>query len=176
MATHFSKPASILYWVGAANLVWITLELGTRIAAAVAPKGKTPLIAIILLGFALQPLFGRPSLSFWQLLYVGLLPPEAARPNLAYVFSSLSEYGRILLANTFIGSVWIAFNILFDRILGVPRFRTETGYKVNLLDADESTQSDSTAQFSNTGLLLRLPNELGKTVIALSAEDHYVRV
>jgi len=55
MATHFSKPASILYWVGAANLVWITLELGTRIAAAVAPKGKTPLIAIILLGFALQP-------------------------------------------------------------------------------------------------------------------------
>lgn len=176
MAVHFSKPVSLLYWVGAANLVWITLELATRIAAAVVPKGKTPLIAILLLGFVLQPFFGRPFLSFWQLFYVDLLPPEVTRPNLAYFYASFIDYGQILVANSFICGVWISFNILFDRILGVPRFRTATGYRVNLLDADESTQSDSPAQFENTGLLLRLPTELGKTIIALSAEDHYVRV
>lgn len=175
MASHFSKPVSLLYWVGAANLVWITLELGSRAAAAVVPKGKTPLVAILLIGLIAQPLFGRPMLSFWQFLYVDLLPAEAIRPNLAYVFTSFGDYGRILIANTFIGIVWITFNILFDRILGVPRFRTATGYKVNLLDTDEGAQSDGSAQFSNTGLLLRLPTELGKTIIALSAEDHYVR-
>ena len=176
MAVHFSKPVALLYWVVAANLVWITLEIGTRLAAMAAPKGKTPLLVIVLLGFALQPFFGRPLLSLWQLLFVDLLPPDAARPDIVFVFSSFSEYGRIILANAFICAVWVVFNFLFDRVLGVPRFRSATGYKVNLLDIDGASSSDDDSQMADSGLLLRLPTELGKTVIALSAEDHYVRV
>lgn len=173
MAGHFSKPVSLLYWLGASHAVWITLELATRLAAQFAPKGKTPLIAIVIAGFMLQPLLGRPTLSLWQLLFIDLLPPGAERPTIAYFFASFSDYGRILVANTFIGGVWIAFNFLFDRVLGVPRFRAATGFKVNMMDAEGASQQE---QIADTGLLLRLPQELGKTVIALSAEDHYVRV
>ncbi len=176
MAGYFSKPVALLYWVGAANLVWMTLELGTRLAALVAPKGKTPLLVIILIGFTLLPLFGRPLLSLWQLLYIDLLPENAQRPFIGYFYSSFSEYGRVLLASAFIGTAWVVFNFLFDRVLGVPRFRLATGYKVNLLDRDDPSRQDEAEQLANAGLLLRLPARLGKTIIGLSAEDHYVRV
>lgn len=172
MAASFSKPVSIVYWLGASGLVWLTFEMGTRLAALVAPKGRTPLLILLLVSGLIQPILGRPCLSFWQSLFVGFLPPEAELPELPYLFSSLGEYGRVLLMNTFIIGVWVAFNFLFDRFFGLRRFRAATGY-VRLEKEPDVVQEIPLAP---SGLVLRLPQELGQNIIALSAEDHYVRV
>lgn len=180
MAGTFSKPVSLVYWLGAANLVWISLELGTRFVSLIAPKGKTPLLILLVGGALVQPLFGRPLLSFWQSLFIGFLPADAVQPALHYIFTSLGEYGRIVMANTFIFGVWVAFNFLFDRFLGYPRFRKTTGYapreKHDSSDTPASTDPTPEVPLAPSGLILRLPQELGQNVIALSAEDHYVRV
>ncbi len=78
------------------------------------------------------------------------------------------------MSNSVIIIVWITFNLLFDRILGYPRFRKATGFNPNT-----NVWRDTTERLANlvpSGLLLRLPSSLGQDVIALSAEDHYVRV
>lgn len=175
MAGSFSKPVSLVYWLGAANLVWLTLEFGTRVVALIAPKGKIPLAIILIGGTLLQPVFGRPLLSFWQSLFVGFLPADATAPLLVYIFTSFGEYGRVLMSNTFIFGVWLAFNFLFDRFLGLRRFRDVTGY---VRSSSEQVPQDAgqDVPLAPSGLILRLPQELGQNVIALSAEDHYVRV
>lgn len=175
MAGTFSKPVSIVYWLGAANVVWLTLEIGTRFAAWVAPKGKTPLLIILIGGCLLQPLLGRPFLSLWQSLFVGFLPPGVTPPILAILYTSAAEYGRVLMSNTFIFGVWLAFNFLFDRFLGLHRFRNITGYVPAAKDPDAEDPA-KTVPLAPSGLILRLPQELGQDVIAISAEDHYVRV
>lgn len=174
MAGNFSKPVSLLYWIGAANIVWISLEVCARAAAWPLPKGKTPLFVILLLSGLLQPIVGRPLLSLWQTLFLGFLPAGAEQPVLAYVFTSVSDYARIIMANTFIIGVWVAFNFLFDRLLRFPRFRAQTGYSPDSSEGREI--SDRLSTLVPSGFLLRLPQALGKDVIALSAEDHYVRV
>lgn len=175
MAGEFSKPVSIVYWLGAANVVWLTLELGTRFAAWIAPKKKTPLVILLIGGCLLQPLLGRPFLSFWQSLFVGFMPPGASPPLLAYLFTSVGEYGRVLMSNTFIFGVWLAFNFLFDRFLGLQRFREVTGY-VRRAPEQNVEGKVQDVPLAPSGLVLRLPQELGQNIIALSAEDHYVRV
>ncbi len=174
IAGDFSRPVSLVYWIGAAHLVWLSLEIGTQFSARIVPKGKTPLLIIVILGGALQPIIGRPMLSFWQSLFVGFLPDDIPVPPLIYLYTSISEYGRVLLANSFIISVWVAFNFLFDRFLGLRRFREATGF---VRRSDHFEHNDGTVKVKETsGLLIRLPPHLGQDIIALSAEDHYVRV
>lgn len=173
-ADYVSRPVNMFYWFGASIVVWMSLELSTQGVAWAAPKGKTPLILILLAGGLIQPLIGRPLLSLWQSLFLGVVPYDSAQPVIGYVIRSLPEYGSILFSNMAILCVWIAFNFLFDRFLGYPRFRATTGFNPDV--HVWRSAAERLANLVPSGFLLRLPPSLGKEVIALSAEDHYVRV
>ncbi len=174
MAGHFTKPISLLYWIGATNLVWISLEAGTRTIAFAAPKNRTPLVVLLVLGGLVQPLIGRPLISLWQYQFTDFLPVSVEPPALPFTFGSPSEYWQVVQANLFIISVWVAFNLLFDRLLRFPRFRRETGHTSSSSETTET--SHPLAGLVPSGFLHRLPATIGRDVIALSAEDHYVRV
>lgn len=171
------RPIAIAYWVVGMLLLRLSLEISTRLVAFVVPKGKVPLAALCLLAIPIQVYFSAPLTYLWRLPFLGLVP-ETAWPNFdALFFTSFEQYLVGLRASVVVALEWVIANLVFDRVFNFARFRKVTGYepppqyRVPPDEAENEALSASESRF-----LEKIPKRLGVDVIALSAEDHYVRV
>jgi len=73
--------------------------------------------------------------------------------------------------------MWFAVNFIFDRFLGLPRYRytIPRGYDFHERSAAQAAETSSLA--NQPGFLERVPDPLGiDDVLALKAEQHYIRI
>lgn len=171
------KPTAIAYWVLGMVLLRFSLEVSTRLVALVVPKGKVPLVALCLLAIPVQVYFSAPLTYVWRLPFLGLVP-ETAWPEFDHLFfTSFEQYLVGLRASVVVTLEWVIANLVFDRVLNFPRFRNVTGYEPppQYRVAPDETENEVLSA-SDSRFLEKIPKRLGVDVIALSAEDHYVRV
>jgi hypothetical protein len=174
---QLDRLTAITYWIIGFLVYRLTLEVSIRLIAVLSPKQKTPLILLCILSVPLHLIIGAPLVVLWQSMFIPYLPLGAEVQPGSPFFVSMSQYMAALSGSVMILLEWTLSNYAFDRVLGFPRFRHITGYKE--VRHDISNQSKSTPEEFETAppkFLRRVPGSLGTDVIALSAEDHYVRV
>lgn len=168
----------VLFWIVLTLGVWTLAELGTTGLAKLLRPWRPPALLLLVLGLFLATLPARPLIyAYAELFGPWLLHGRTVRhmAPLSFNIESILMYLR-LWSGVYI--VWIGTNYFFDRFLGLPRLR----YDLEPLapasavpPAGGSAPAGAAAASSpGTGFLDRLPAHLGKDLVALKAEDHYV--
>ncbi len=167
---------------------WITCMTTSIIMLALKPW-KPPPIVLMLLGTTVGSILTLPYAKWIVGAVDAMYPALDNAPQFSVLFST-NFLGRMLEAAV----VWVAINFLFDRFVGLPRYRyvIPRGYdfhdanktKEAVSDADETSRQGSgydrgAAQTSRPapGFLERIPAVLTlDAVLAIKAEQHYIRI
>lgn len=156
------------FWCGFVLMIWIGAALGSELVYRLLAPWRPPLWLITVLGpvVAAVLMLGiyAPMVEFGRSLGGGLTPTTRVAPGLSLSFAT--QFLRDILPGTVL---WVGVNYLFDRLIGMPRYR----YPERSPLSDTSLSVESTAA---PPIVRRLPETLQGELVFLQAEDHYVRV
>ncbi len=175
---------SLLFYAGHAFIPWWTTCLLTYICMRLLARWRPRQLLILTLGTVLACVVILPY-SIWltESFAAGWLPEDATGElSTLHIHDEIGFWAFMLRASV----IWIAVNLVFDRFLGLPRYR----YDVSESLANGSAQTGGASSAAggpdtsaNAGagpeprFLQRLPAHLAvDDVIALKAEQHYVKV
>ena len=166
---------SVTYWIVLSVLTWQVLHWLTAGLAYVTRPAQLPLIVILIGGALLTTFVMRPFMYFYSGLFEPYLrsgrsvqPMPDFRWELDFFLLHLQLWAGVLV-------VWVAINIIFDRFVGSPRYRPATiAPRLMPLHTIPSASKTDGPSSPSPVAILGLP--AGSTVLALKAEDHYVRV
>lgn len=190
VANFFPWMTGILFWVASSVAAWACLFAGSSVAGVLLRPWRPPLWLILLVG----ALFGSTVARYCVFGVVVLLGDHmlAGRtPQPLPPFELSAEFVvRYLQGWTGVFATWVAVGLLFDRWFGFPRYSREADSAVpsrpTALPEEAAAVTSpavpaaaapaAPATDAPSSLLDRLPEKLGRHVVALEAEDHYVRV
>jgi hypothetical protein len=183
---------AVLYWLVLALGMWLLADLCTRVAALLLRPWRPPTLALLVIGFFIASALARPPIyAFTKLLEPYMLNGRTARPlppvhlDLNFILEHLRLWSGICV-------VWVGLNYLFDRYVGLPRFRYDLegmrsapGNAPLAPGGGAGSSSDgatalgrrgaaTTVPIGTSAFVARLPLHLGTKLVALKAEDHYV--
>ena len=153
---------SIVYWVATSLTTWWLLVLATALMRRLLRPWAPPAPAIWLLGGVLGSFAARPAIY----AIVEVFRPFMAAPALRQMVSASADlqFLAYYLTNwSAILVMWCAACWWLERPEPVPE-----AVPAGVRDTEQLLPRSH-------GLLLRLPAEIGRDVIAVQAEDHYVR-
>lgn len=168
-----------VYWLGILLPLWVLLDVCTRGLAALARHGglRLPLPVLLVAGALLATLAMRPYLIVYWELVDRLFDPAAAQtwndlpPMLP---PSLAEYWVAVQRAGFLLVLWVAVNLFYAQFVGVARFGQAPARAA--IAPEAAAAPEAVPSGGTPGFLARLPSQLGHDVIALQAQDHYLRV
>lgn len=189
VALYLPWSLGILFWVTSSLGVWACLFAGSSAAAALLRPWSPPLWLVLAAGAVLGSIPGRyfiygVAASLQDHLLAGRTPQSA--PGFEFSLTFLSNYVQGW-AGVYL--TWIVIGLVFDRWLTlshspgaysasdnpsitVPAAQQPASRKLSVAQP----QSRSTRPGRASDILDRLPNQIGRDVVAIEAEDHYVRV
>jgi hypothetical protein len=198
LAHSMSVSLGIVYWVGLCVPLWLAFDVMTR-AVAIAMRPWAPPLWLVLCAGSLAGLAVVPPYVEW---YVDSVSPALGSTTDGFQAVRLLEM-RVSELDRVLGMAiwpmfWICVNYYYDRMLSIPRYRGRimelsapggaTG-KPTPAPAEQAAQvpaggepivspsaEAADAALSDAGILRQVPPKLGKDIVALQAEDHYVRV
>jgi hypothetical protein len=194
LAPLLSKPASILYWISLLCVLWLMMEVATRVVFHLSRRFTPPLWFVALLGGILQTLVATAYLAAHQHLFAAVAIPDVAfTPIFAGdLMQYLNSIPRWLLQNSGPIALWIGANYFFDRYGGLPRFRSESGPGAGMGASEAQAVPAGSASSAvevpgqsrdlsrvidgPQAILEKLPAKARGEILALAGEDHYVRV
>lgn len=173
MARHLTVGVGVPYWLGIAFPLWLTFDLSSRLAALVLKPWRPRGVVVLLVGALLGVLIFSPYLQAYAGWFQRFLPPGASYSVTTPKLSTLSDLGR-LLAYSGAPLYWITITSAFARFLGFPGYvRTPAPEPQPIVvEAAPAPQPET----ERSGVRALVPNRLGQHILALQAEDHYVRV
>lgn len=163
---HLSRAASTLYWTGLAFAVWIAGTAGTLLVHAALRRRRWPLWSLAFAGAIVGLILFYWPIALYRHFGLGLLPPGVGglAPPLPW---PTIDYLPQLIANTLPGLVyWTAATWTVSRVFALQP----------AVGSSLSVGTAATAVLAEAALRARLPAHLDAEVLALKAEDHYVRV
>lgn len=200
LAHSMSVSMGIVYWVGLCVPLWLAFDVMTR-AVAVMLRPWAPPLWVVLFAGSVAGLAVVPPYVDW---YVAAVAPALGSSPQGFQAVRLLEM-RVSELDRVLGVViwplfWICVNYYYDRMLSIPRYRgrimeleaapatgagaaaagSEESVHVQVPARDEPIVSRSAeaadAALADVGILRQVPPRLGTDIVALQAEDHYVRV
>ncbi|MEO7774256.1 MAG: LytTR family DNA-binding domain-containing protein [Steroidobacteraceae bacterium] len=178
---YLTRISSAGYWTVLVVMVWFAALIGTRLVHLCVRRWRLPLWATALGGAVVGiALFYWPIASYRRFI-LHFLPVDLAQRAPPLPLPTL-DYLPQLFTNTAAGVVfWVLILYVYDRLLGIPRYRTvndvpETAAEVKPAAIAEVDPAHVPVTAAEEALRARLPPHLDGEIIALQAEDHYVRV
>lgn len=155
------------FWCGFVLMIWIGAALGSELVYRLLAPWRPPLWLITVLGPVVAAILMlgiyAPMVEFGRSLGGGgLMSTTRVAPALSFSFAV--QFLRDILPGTVL---WVGVNYLFDRMVGMPRYRYHEPTAV-LPVLPSGAQSPP--------ILRRLPDTLQGNLLFLQAEDHYVRI
>lgn len=191
VALYFPWATGILFWVASSVAVWACLYAGSALAGVLLHPWRPPLWIILLAGAVLGSLVARHFVYGMAVLLEGhMLDGREPRP-LAPFEATWPFLMHYLQGWTGVYATWLAVGLIFDRWFGFPRYSRDTPAPPAAAEPspdpalrgsnDQETGGSPSARAVGStpapaSLLDRLPAKIGRNVLALQAEDHYVRV
>ena len=165
---------SVGYWTGFLLIMWLCAMVGSRIVYRLLSGVRPPQLVVITLGVVTGTVLAMMPARWlidWGYQLAAMYSDVQPRSRLPVS----PELAARVLRDVFPGVVvWVLTNLAFDRWLGVPRYRYGGTEDAPAEVAGASTPVDSAP--GEEALLRRLPVHMRAPVLAVSAEDHYVRV
>ena len=153
---------SIAYWVTISFATWWLIAGATRAVDVILRPWQPPQALVWLFGAVVGSIFARPTIYLVTDLFRPLMSDPVLRAMRPWTFD-LSFFGHYLTNWSLIILMWLLASA------ASAEWRKRVEAKPH---ADEAPLPASDLH----GVLLRLPAAIGHDVIALQAEDHYVRV
>lgn len=188
LGRYFPRPQSMLLWCGNWLLYWWVCELMTRIAAAVLRPWRLRPLAPLLLGAILATIFSPLYFGAYSMLFLAYMPPSA-RVYEAEDLSRIFEVGfllRLLASGSGGILLWTLSNFFIDTYLRGTRFHALGIAKSASLreifggNATAPLPAFATsAGFAAPAVFMRLtklPIPTPETLIAIEAQEHYLKV
>jgi hypothetical protein len=184
---------SVVYWIGMSLGVWTIFHLSTMMTAYLLRPWTGALVLVLLLGALIGSFPARAAIYWYSPFFEAYLtggrsvrPMPPASLTAEFLLRHLQLWSPLFI-------LWAAANWAADRWLGFPRYgkspptstRSESGGGDISLAAIDGASVGGTGSPSATAplhavasgvFLSRLPSSLGRNLLALKAEDHYVRV
>lgn len=162
---------TLLFYAGHAFIPWWTTCLVTWLVMQGLKAWRPPQLAILTIGTVLACFVVLPY-SQWltESFAAGWLPGDAdGVASSVHIHDEIGFWTFLIRASV----IWVAVNLVFDRFLGLPRYRYDARVAA---PASEAVEPPSGVE-SAPRFLQRLPaNISADDVIALKAEQHYVKV
>ena len=163
---------SILFWVTTTLASWLIFDVFTLLVSRLLAPWSPPLIVTLVVGIVVASLPARWAINRYLVLYEPYFKNGRRLqplPDLSFSLESFLTYlqlwGGILL-------LWIAANIFFDQVVGLPRYRVAGhGPTAPTIPLDPLP-----SPVARSLLFKRLPRGFGDRIVALQSEDHYLRV
>ncbi len=172
VGTHMSRAGSTLFWTGLVGIVWIAAIVGTRLVDSLTHRGRWPAWLTAAAGALLGILLFYWPIARYRHFGLGLLPSEFMVHAPPLPWPTLDYLPR-LFANTLPGVLyWVVVYCAFGKWLSVRNGGALDGTARYAAPAPAMPPGAS----AEATLRARLPPHLDAVIIALKAEDHYVRV
>lgn len=155
------------YWLPAAFVGWIAVDVSTRAAQLLLrPWHPGLLVTLIVGGIAAIPV-AQPVMSGFIAVFHGLFVPEALR-------RPLPELSLTAVIDDHVISIvmWVALNLAFVHLFAIPRFGFAAAGREPLAPRMPAPPIASDAQ---PAFMQRVRRPIGR-LMAVSAEQHYLRV
>ncbi len=194
MARLLPQELALLYWVGSMLLVWASFDIGSRVAALALKPWKPPLLVILLLGAVLARIATEPMSRFWVEGFIGRIDPEALKALTQAGAASVQPWAQRILRPYYLVAIWVAANYYYLILLRLPRYGVAPREQVPVTLAEPPAESPADLPAEDSPMMAPsavavapgsdpLPAfvsqfcpQVGLSLIALEAEDHYVRV
>lgn len=163
---------AIAFYLGHAFPPWFSTCLLTSLAMHLLQPWKPRPLIILLSGHTISCLITLPYIS-WLIGAFASQWPESGLEVQPTSLLAASYWAYWLRA----GAVWLGTNYLFDRLLGLPRYRYDAISPGAARDAAESDAAVAASSGNRPAFLERVPAAVSlPEVIAVKAEQHYIRV
>lgn len=173
---HMTRLGSACYEIVLIFMVWFAAIIGTRFAHLCIRRWRWPLWATGLSGAAFGIALFYCPIAHYRRFSFQFLPQEFALRAPPLPLPTL-DYLPQLFANTGAGiAFWILVLYGYERLLGIPRYRFEEVKRIGLAATPDVHRTDARPSGAEEALRGRLPPHLDGAILALQAEDHYVRV
>jgi hypothetical protein len=179
-ATFVAKRYYFLYFLVACLPNWWAMDIATRVVQRILrPWGPSLLVVLVLGAVVAMNISG-----IWAPLRHSIFEPYLAEGSRFYSvfpwrYQDPDYLMEALVAWTSGSFLWVAANYFFLKVLKFPRFGYAVSQSPEALEPESEPKSAPTiprgAQPQHI-LLDQLPENLGRTIIALKAEEHYTRV
>jgi len=181
VAQFFPWSIGVLFWVASTLAVWACLYGGSALAGVLLRPWQPPLWVILLTGAVIGSLPAR-YLVFLTAGALGNQMQGGRTPQTAPGFELSLDFWVYYLqvwAGAYLA--WVVIGLVFDRWAGFPRY-SRAAVTATAISPSSTVEQESVAAVPvaaaamPSSFLDRLPEKIGRHVIALEAEDHYVRV
>lgn len=170
---YMTRLGSAGYWTVLVLMVWLAAIVGTRLVYLCVRRWRWPLWAIALCGAEVGMVLSYWPIARYRHFSLQFLPAEFAQRVPPLPLPTL-DYLPQLFTNTVAGVMfWVLILYVYDRLLGIPRYRS---VEANPAAGPAVDQARGPTSGAEEALHARLPPHLDGEIIALQAEDHYVRV
>lgn len=183
-ATFIAKHYYFLYFLVATLPNWWAMEIATRVVNRILRPWGPPLVVVLVLGVIL----GMNISGTWAPLRHAAFEPYLVEGSRFYEvfpwrYHEPDYLMQAVIAWTSTSVTWVAANYFFLKVLHFPRFGHGVSLSSKGLEPESEPESEPeaapatarAAQAQNI-LLDQLPENLGRTIMALKAEEHYTRV
>lgn len=168
VGSHLSRTGSTLFWTGLVGIVWVAAIVGTRLVGALTRRWRWPYWLMAFTGSLFGILLFYWPIARYRHFGLSLLPEEFKLLAPPLPWPTL-EYLPRLFANTLPGMLyWVVVYCAFEKWTAL----RDGGLATPVAPA-AGVQPGASAEAT---LRTRLPAHLDAEIIALKAEDHYVRV
>lgn len=161
---------SLIFWAGLVMIVWLTSIAACHIAYHLLKKWEPRMIIVLLTGLAISTLalaWPMHAYSLWG----RNMGRDALAPILYAPFALSFDYAFRLINGVLPGAfLWFGLNLFYDKALGIRRYSYQPDVE------PEADPGSSRTADSNPAFMSRLPAATYGKLIAMKAEDHYVRV
>ena len=170
-------PAGLAFYAGHAFLPWWTTCAMTSLAMLALAQFKPPPYILMAIGSIAAAFITLPYTNWLTGVWDSYWPTEELKHQIAPLFSP--EFWRYTTSATVI---WFIVNFIFDRFLGLPRYRYKIPRGYDFHDpwpknAEDAEPEAAVSTSERPGFLKRVPARLEiSEVLALKAEQHYIRV
>jgi hypothetical protein len=180
-ATFIGKQYYFYYFLAACFPAWWAMDIATRVVGYVLRPWQPHLLVVLTLG----ALLGMVVATTWGPLRQSLFVPYLAEGSEFYSvfpwrFDDPDYLMEALLAFLRGSAMWVGANYLFLKVLKFPRFgagNIDAPPNEASGDAPEAAIAEPEAAATGQRLLFdQLPENLGRDIVALKAEEHYTRV
>lgn len=182
IALHLPWAIGIAFWVITSVGTWICFYGGSALAGIALRPWQPPLWLILIAGAVIGSVPAR-YIVYGTAGVFGDQMTDGRTPRSAPPFEWSADFVLQYLQG-WIGAylTWVALGLIFDRWFGIPRYSREARGLAPQASAavapavPAAPDRASDASLPAAPLLERLPAKIGRNVLALEAEDHYVRV
>ncbi len=169
VAQYFPWGIGVAFWVLASTGAWLCFHAASAVTGVLLKPWSPPLWVILAVGAVVGSVPARylvygAAVLLQDFMLDGRTPQRV--PPFRYSVDFLLYYLQVWIG---VYLMWIVSGLVYDRWLGGPRYSRPA--------ADQAiAEATPAAPPTSSALLDRLPPRIGRNVIALEAEDHYVRV